>query len=58
MPCPADTITCEPRRDDGDRLWFWTSWSKPIAEANHIVDAALAVATALGAPMDQGGAGE
>ncbi|WP_131742356.1 hypothetical protein [Actinomadura roseirufa] len=54
VPRRADTITCKPRPDDGDRLWFWTSWGEPIAEANHIVDAALTVATTLGAPMSQG----
>ncbi|WP_131743052.1 hypothetical protein [Actinomadura roseirufa] len=23
-PQPADTITCRPREDDGERLWFFT----------------------------------
>ncbi|WP_131736018.1 hypothetical protein [Actinomadura roseirufa] len=57
-PQPADTITCGPREDDGGRAWFFTSWGKPIAEASHIVDAALTVATTLGAPTSESGAGE
>ncbi|WP_131741642.1 hypothetical protein [Actinomadura roseirufa] len=57
-PQPADTITCKPRPDDGGRLWYFTSWQEPIAEADHVVDAALSVATTLGAPTDQSGAGE
>jgi hypothetical protein len=39
----ADTITCRPRPEDGGRLWYWTSWGEPIAEADHIVDAALII---------------
>ncbi|WP_131736223.1 hypothetical protein [Actinomadura roseirufa] len=55
---PADTIMCRPRDDDGARLWFFTSWGEPIAEAERIVDAALIVATTLGAPTEQADAGE
>ncbi|WP_131737816.1 hypothetical protein [Actinomadura roseirufa] len=40
VPRPADTVTCKPRAEDGERLWFFTSWGKPIAEADRIVDAA------------------
>ncbi|WP_131740806.1 hypothetical protein [Actinomadura roseirufa] len=58
VPRPADTIACKPREDDGGRLWFVTSWGEPIAEANHIVDAALTVATTLGAATSESGAGE
>ncbi|WP_131740332.1 hypothetical protein [Actinomadura roseirufa] len=58
VPRLADTITCKPREDDGGRLWFVTSWGEPIAEANHIVDAALTVATTLGAATSESGAGE
>ncbi|MFV2173046.1 hypothetical protein ACFHW2_24825 [Actinomadura sp. LOL_016] len=36
---PSDLITCRPRRDDGGRLWFWTSWNEPIAEADRVVEA-------------------
>ncbi|WP_131738577.1 hypothetical protein [Actinomadura roseirufa] len=57
-PQPADTITCKRREDDGGRLWFFTSWGEPIAEADRVVDAALSVATTLGAPTDEGRAGE
>jgi hypothetical protein len=42
-PHAADTITCRPRTEDGGRPWFWTSWGEPIAEADHIVDAALII---------------
>jgi hypothetical protein len=43
----ADTITCRPRTDDGGRMWFWTSWGAPIAEAHQIPDAALIIRTNL-----------
>ncbi|GLZ05006.1 hypothetical protein Acsp03_24720 [Actinomadura sp. NBRC 104412] len=48
-PCAADTITCRPRHDDGDRLWFYTSWNHPFAEADpaRIPDAALTVRSYL-----------
>ncbi|WP_131738395.1 hypothetical protein [Actinomadura roseirufa] len=58
LPRAADTITCRPREDDGGRLWFHTSWGEPIAQANHIIDAALTVATTLRAPTPQGSADE
>nr|BFE35189.1 hypothetical protein GCM10010200_074400 [Actinomadura rugatobispora] len=51
----ADTITCGPRRKDGGRLWFWTSWGEPIAEANHIVDAALIIRSNLARRALEGG---
>lgn len=44
---PADTITCRPRPDDGGRMWFFTSWGAPIAEADRITEAALAVRSNL-----------
>jgi hypothetical protein len=34
----ADTITCRPREDDGGRLWFFTSWQEPLAEADRLFD--------------------
>jgi hypothetical protein len=43
VPYAADTITCRPRRDDGDRLWLWTSWGEPLAEADRITDATMAI---------------
>jgi hypothetical protein len=39
----SDTITCRKRDSDGGRLWLWTSWGEPIAEADHITDATTAV---------------
>jgi hypothetical protein len=43
----ADMVTCRPRPEDGGRLWFWTSWGEPIAEADHIADAGLIIRTNL-----------
>lgn len=43
-PRLADTITCREREDDGNRLWFYTSWGDPIAEADRITDAAVIIA--------------
>ncbi|MBO2455379.1 hypothetical protein J4573_50460 [Actinomadura barringtoniae] len=40
----ADTVTCRERPDDGDRLWFFTSWNDPIAEADRITDAGVTIA--------------
>ncbi|TDD60234.1 hypothetical protein E1298_46165 [Actinomadura rubrisoli] len=48
----ADTITCCPRQDDGGRLWFFTSWNDPIAEAERVVDAAVAIAGYLRVQAD------
>jgi hypothetical protein len=39
----ADTITCRPRTGDGDRMWFWTSWGEPIAEADRIIEAKMVI---------------
>jgi hypothetical protein len=39
----SDTIACRPRLDDGGRLWFFTSWNAPIAEADRITDATMAI---------------
>ncbi|MFB4300200.1 hypothetical protein [Actinomadura sp. NTSP31] len=43
-PEPADMITCRSRAEDGGRLWFFTSWGEPIAEAERVVDAAVIIA--------------
>jgi hypothetical protein len=40
---PADTITCRARPEDGGRMWFWTSWGEPIAEADRITDASVVI---------------
>jgi hypothetical protein len=40
---PADTITCRARREDDGRMWFWTSWGEPIAEADRITDASVVI---------------
>ncbi|TDB91491.1 hypothetical protein E1264_01480 [Actinomadura sp. KC216] len=37
----SDVITCRPRVEDDARLWFYTSWNEPVAEAGHITDAAV-----------------
>ncbi|QXJ20654.1 hypothetical protein AGRA3207_001406 [Actinomadura graeca] len=39
------TVTCKPRVTDHDRMWFFDEASnEPIAEAAHIVDAAVIIA--------------
>lgn len=38
-----EVITCQPRPSDSDRLWFWDSRRRPIAEADHITDAAVQI---------------
>jgi hypothetical protein len=39
----SDTIACRKRDSDGGRLWFWTAWGEPIAEADHITDATVII---------------
>jgi hypothetical protein len=46
-PDAAHTITCGPRRDDGDRLWFFALGGWPIAEADRIIEAAVAISGLL-----------
>jgi hypothetical protein len=45
----SDTITCRPRPEDGGRLWFFSSWGQPLAEADRITDALIAVKINLAA---------
>ncbi|MFB4296326.1 hypothetical protein [Actinomadura sp. NTSP31] len=45
--CPADLLTLRSREDDGGRLWFYTSWQHPIAEAHQICDAVTALKSLL-----------
>ncbi|MQY05834.1 hypothetical protein [Actinomadura macrotermitis] len=40
-PHPSDVVSVRPREDDGGRLWFYTSWGHPFAEADRITDAVL-----------------
>ncbi|WP_067459288.1 hypothetical protein [Actinomadura macra] len=41
----TQTITCKPRVTDQDRMWFFDEANgEPIAEAEHIVDAAVIIA--------------
>jgi hypothetical protein len=44
---PSDLISVRPREDDGGRLWLYTSWRHPIAEAERIPDAVLALKALL-----------
>ncbi|MDL4773664.1 hypothetical protein [Actinomadura xylanilytica] len=37
----GDLITCAPRKSDGGRWWFFTSWREPIAPADEIVNATV-----------------
>lgn len=39
----ADTISCRLRDEDAGVLWFFTSWGEPIAPADRVTDAAVAV---------------
>jgi hypothetical protein len=50
----GDTITCRPRPDDGGRMWFFTSWGEPIAEAHRITDAALFIRGVLSGSAAEG----
>ncbi|MEV5826731.1 hypothetical protein AB0L25_14230 [Spirillospora sp. NPDC052242] len=33
------TVTCRPRSDDGDRMWFFGPGHEPVAEADQIMNA-------------------
>jgi hypothetical protein len=44
---PADVIGVRAREEDGGRPWFFTSWCHPIAEADQISDAVLALKSLL-----------
>lgn len=46
-PEPSDLITCVRRLDDSGRFWFRHSWGEWIAESDHIIDAAVAIASKL-----------
>ncbi|GLZ14083.1 hypothetical protein Acsp04_43180 [Actinomadura sp. NBRC 104425] len=37
----ADTVTCRPRPEDRDELWFYNGGQEPIAPAYSVIDAAL-----------------
>ncbi|MFC5747287.1 hypothetical protein [Actinomadura rugatobispora] len=41
------TVTCNPRAEDGGRLWFFGSGGEPIAESDHITDARIFVMVRL-----------
>ncbi|MFB4320004.1 hypothetical protein [Actinomadura sp. 21ATH] len=36
-------IDCRARRDDGGRMWFFTSAGEPVAEAGRFIEAALVI---------------
>ncbi|MVZ99106.1 hypothetical protein F8568_001625 [Actinomadura sp. LD22] len=40
-------ISVRAREEDGGRAWFYTSWCRPIAEADQISDAVLALKSLL-----------
>ncbi|WP_222721165.1 hypothetical protein [Actinomadura sp. HBU206391] len=44
----ADTVTCRPRHEDSGRLWFYTSWREPIADARRVSDAVDEIKKYLG----------
>ncbi|QXJ22759.1 hypothetical protein AGRA3207_003815 [Actinomadura graeca] len=37
-------VTCKPRVADQDRMWFFDASGEPIAEAEHVTDAAVIIA--------------
>ncbi|MFD0852810.1 hypothetical protein ACFQ07_11270 [Actinomadura adrarensis] len=39
----SDTVTCRARPEVGGTLWFYTSWGEPIAAADRIIDAKVAI---------------
>jgi hypothetical protein len=39
----AIRVTCRPREDDGRKLWFFTHWGEPLAEAHDVIGAAVAI---------------
>ncbi|MGI5203714.1 hypothetical protein ACQEU6_19325 [Spirillospora sp. CA-108201] len=39
----GDKIGCRKRREDGHRLWFFTSWGAPLAPAHDVVDAVVQI---------------
>lgn len=39
----TEIITCEPREDDGGRLWFFDFHGAPLEQATHVIDAAVQV---------------
>jgi hypothetical protein len=39
----GDTITCRRNESDGYRLWYFTSWRSPIAEATQVTEAVAAI---------------
>jgi hypothetical protein len=40
-------VTCNPRPSDRDRMWLWAPGGVPLAEADRIADAALAIRARL-----------
>jgi hypothetical protein len=42
-PHPSAILTCRQRTDDGGLLWYMTAYNDPIAEADHITDAVVAI---------------
>lgn len=44
---PSDVLTVRARPDDGGRLWVYTSWRYPLAEADRIGDVVTAVKSLL-----------
>ncbi|MQY02671.1 hypothetical protein [Actinomadura macrotermitis] len=44
---PSDVISAGPRAEDGGRLWFFTAWRFPVAEADRVTDAVMAIKALL-----------
>lgn len=41
---------CGPRPDDDDRTWFFSAPAAPLAEAERVIDAAMAIKSQLRSP--------
>jgi hypothetical protein len=42
-PRPSVILICRPHEGDGGRLWYSTAYQDPIAEADHVTDAVVAL---------------
>ena len=46
----AVRVTCEPRPKADDELWLWTHWGDPLAQANDVLGAEVALVGLLARP--------
>jgi hypothetical protein len=48
LPRVVEMVTCRGRVTDGGKAWFWDSKGRPLAEADRITDAVVAIMGNLG----------